>query len=64
MITFHKNQKGLLKTETQDKNGWINVICITKKEKKFLLKELQIPKAFDNDIEDIDERTRIEIADG
>ena len=64
MITFHKNQKGLLKTETQDKNGWINVICITKKEKKFLLKELQIPKAFDKDIEDIDERTRIEIADG
>ena len=40
MITFFKNQKGLLKTETQDKNGWINVVCKTKKENFFLLKEL------------------------
>lgn len=64
MITFYKNEKGLLKTETQDKNRWINVVCPTKEEKKFLLQELQIPEAFYNDIEDIDERPRIEIEDG
>ncbi|NGY37291.1 magnesium transporter CorA family protein [Flavobacterium sp. XN-5] len=64
MITFYKNEKGLLKTETQEKNGWINVVCPTKEEKKFLLQDLQIPEAFYNDIEDIDERPRIEIEDG
>jgi magnesium transporter len=64
MITFYKNEKGLLKTETQEKNGWINVVCPTPEEKKFLLQELQIPEAFYNDIEDIDERPRIEIEDG
>jgi magnesium transporter len=31
---------------------------------KYLLEELQIPEAFYNDIEDIDERPRIEIENG
>lgn len=47
-----------------EKNGWINVVCPTKEDKKFLLHELQIPQAFYNDIEDIDERPRIEIENG
>lgn len=64
MITFYKNENGLLKTETQEKKGWINVVCPTKEDKKFLLDELQIPEAFYNDIEDIDERPRIEIENG
>jgi magnesium transporter len=36
----------------------------TEAEKKYLLEELQIPEAFYNDIEDIDERPRIEIENG
>lgn len=47
-----------------EKNGWINVVCPTKEDKRFLLHELQIPQAFYNDIEDIDERPRIEIENG
>jgi magnesium transporter len=35
-----------------------------KQKKKYLLEELQIPEAFYNDIEDIDERPRIEIENG
>lgn len=63
MITFYKNENGLLKTEKQEKNCWINVVCPTIDDKKFLLDDLQIPEAFYNDIEDIDERPRIEIED-
>ena len=45
-------------------NCWINVECPTEEEKKYVLDELQIPEAFYNDIEDIDERPRIEVENG
>ena len=61
MITYYKNNKGLVQTEKREENCWINVVCPTKEETKFLLKELQIPEDFYSDIEDIDERPRIEI---
>ncbi|MCV9928009.1 magnesium transporter CorA family protein [Flavobacterium sp. LS1R49] len=64
MITFYKNNNGLFPTENRENNKWINVVCPTKEETKFLLHELQIPEAFYNDIEDIDERPRIEIENG
>lgn len=64
MVTFYKNENGLVKTDQTEKNCWINVVCPTKEDKKFLLHELQIPQAFYNDIEDIDERPRIEIENG
>jgi magnesium transporter len=64
MITYYKNIKGFVQTENIEENGWINVVCPTKEETKFLLKELQIPEDFYNDIEDIDERPRIEIENG
>jgi magnesium transporter len=64
MITFYKNENGLHKTENLGKDTWINAVCPTKEDKKFLLDELQIPQAFYNDIEDIDERPRIEIENG
>ncbi|GEC78351.1 magnesium transporter CorA family protein [Flavobacterium aquatile] len=64
MITFYKNENGLLKTDKREENCWINVVCPTNEDKKFLLNDLQIPEAFYNDIEDIDERPRIEIEDG
>jgi magnesium transporter len=64
MITYYKNQKGLTQTERREENCWINVTCPTKEETKFLLKELQIPEDFYSDIDDIDERPRIEIENG
>ena len=64
MITYYKNNKGLTQTENREENCWINVVCPTKEETKFLLKELHIPEDFYSDIEDIDERPRIEIENG
>ena len=61
MITYYKNNKGFTQTEKREENSWINVVCPTKEETRFLLKELQIPEDFYSDIEDIDERPRIEI---
>lgn len=64
MITFYKNNNGLFQTDNHEKNCWTNVVCPTKEETKYLLQDLQIPEAFYNDIEDIDERPRIEIENG
>lgn len=64
MITFYKNKNGLFQTENRENNSWINVVSPTTEDTKFLLQELQIPEAFYNDIEDIDERPRIEIENG
>ena len=64
MITYYKNNIGLTQTENREDSSWINVVCPTKEETKFLLQELQIPEDFYNDIEDIDERPRIEIENG
>jgi magnesium transporter len=44
-------------------NCWINVECPTEAEKKYVLDELK-SEAFYNDIEDIDERPRIEVENG
>lgn len=64
MITFYQNQKGLVPTAAQESPYWINTVCPTALDKKYLLDELQIPEAFYNDIEDIDERPRIEYEQG
>lgn len=61
MITYYKNNNGFVQTEASQDNCWINVVCPTKEETKHLLNDLQIPKDFYSDIEDIDERPRIEI---
>ena len=64
MITYYKNNKGFTQTDKREENCWINVVCPTKDEARFLLNELQIPEDFYSDIEDIDERPRIEIENG
>jgi magnesium transporter len=64
MITFYKNNNGLFQSDAQENNCWINVFNPTKEETQYLLEELQIPEAFYNDIEDIDERPRIETENG
>ena len=64
MIAYFKNQKGLTASETWEPHCWINVEEPTASEKLYLIKDLQIPEAFFNDIEDIDERPRIELDEG
>jgi len=64
MKAFYKNNNGLIETQEWIPNCWINIESPSETEKKYLLEELQIPEAFYNDIEDIDERPRIEIEDG
>jgi magnesium transporter len=64
MRAFYKNNNGLIAVQEWFPNCWINIECPTEAEKKYLLEELQIPEAFYNDIEDIDERPRIEVENG
>ncbi len=64
MRTFLKNGGGLLPAADWEPNCWINIESPTAEDKAYLLDELKIPEAFYNDIEDVDERPRIEIEDG
>ncbi len=64
MRAFYKNNNGLVETNEWSPNCWINIECPTLEEKKYLVEELTIPEGFYNDIEDIDERPRIESEDG
>ncbi|MGL2994801.1 magnesium transporter CorA family protein [Flavobacterium sp. TSSA_36] len=64
MKAFYKNNNGLIESSVWTPNCWINVECPTEEEKKYLLEELKVPEEFYNDIEDIDERPRIEVENG
>lgn len=64
MRVFYKNNNGLIASNVWIPNCWINIECPTDSERRYLLEELQIPEAFYNDIEDIDERPRIELENG
>jgi len=64
MITFYKNNNGLIHAQNPDNSCWINAVSPTAEETNYLLKELKIPEAFYNDIEDIDERPRLETENG
>jgi len=64
MINFVKNENGLSVTEKWESNCWINVQTPTQNERNYLIDELGIPEAFYNDIEDTDERPRIELENG
>lgn len=60
MITFYAKNNGLVPVQTLNQAQWISVVNPSDAEKQFLLGELRIPEAFYNDIEDMDERPRIE----
>ena len=64
MRAFYKNNNGLMSINEWIPNCWINIECPTEAEKKYILEDLEVPEAFYNDIEDIDERPRIEIENG
>lgn len=65
MITYYKNSiTGLVACENFEPDCWINIETPTTADKSYLINELQVPEDFYNDIEDIDERPRIEFEDG
>ncbi len=66
MVTFYKNtpNKGLTIIDKWESNCWTNVANPTQNEIDYLVNELQVPIDFLNDIEDIDERPRLENEDG
>lgn len=64
MITFYKNDRGLIPAQNPNESCWINVVSPTAQEIQYLLEDLKIPEAFYNDIEDIDERPRLETENG
>ena len=65
MITYYKNNAtGIAEAATHAESIWISAVNPTDIEKRRLLEEFRIPEAFYNDIEDIDERPRIEFENG
>jgi magnesium transporter len=63
MRMFFKNGGGLVTCDKWEPNCWVKIENPTEEDKDFLINELNIPEFFYNDIEDIDERPRIEIED-
>ncbi|HDP76516.1 MAG TPA: magnesium transporter CorA family protein [Bacteroidales bacterium] len=64
MISFWKRDIGLHPTAEWEPYCWVNVENPINEEKRYLLDELGVPDAFYNDIEDVDERPRIEYENG
>lgn len=65
MITYYKNNAtGIATTAAHAGSIWVSAVNPTLSEKRYLLDELKLPEAFYNDIEDIDERPRIEFENG
>lgn len=64
MRTFLKNGNGLVACEHWEPNCWVNIVEPTDNDKDYAVNELKVPTAFYDDIEDVDERPRIEVEDG
>lgn len=64
MISYLKTENGLVLCPNWEKKCWTNVEEPTLNDKKYLLEEINIPESYFNDIEDVDERPRIEYEDG
>ena len=65
MITYYKNNAtGIAVAANHADAIWTSAINPTESEKQYLIYELGLPEAFYNDIEDIDERPRIEFENG
>ena len=56
MVTYYAKKNGLIPVQTLNEAQWISVVNPSEAEKQFLLSTLNIPEAFYNDIEDMDER--------
>lgn len=64
MKTFYINSKGLIPCTNWESNCWVHVEQPTDEDVNYLVDDLKMPVSFYNDIEDVDERPRIELEDG
>lgn len=64
MKTFLENKDGLYAVENWQPHCWVHVECPTAEDREYLINELELPESFLNDIEDIDERPRVEDEEG
>lgn len=64
MISYLKSSNGFYTCKDWEPRCWVNVVCPTEAEKNFLIQDLEIPEPYFNDIEDVDERPRIELENG
>jgi magnesium transporter len=64
MMSYIKCLGGFHQCLNWEPNCWVNIECPTDAEKNYLINELNIPEPYINDIEDVDERPRIELEDG
>jgi len=64
MVNYFTTHAGLTPVTALTDAKWISAVNPTETEKQFLLNELKVPEAFYNDIEDMDERPRMEHEDG
>lgn len=55
---------GFAEKELWQKDCWINIETPTEQDALYLIRDLQIPEAFLSDIQDVDERPRIEQEEG
>ncbi|MDR1415585.1 MAG: magnesium transporter CorA family protein [Odoribacteraceae bacterium] len=63
MITFLKGHVGLAPLERWEPDCWINVVEPSDEDARYLTRELNVPPSFLQDIEDVDERSRLETED-
>lgn len=64
MRTFLVNGTGLVAVPKWEPNCWVNITKPTQEDKDYAIETLGVPDAFYEDIEDVDERPRIEVEDG
>ncbi|MDZ4668451.1 MAG: magnesium transporter CorA family protein [bacterium] len=64
MKSFIKSSNGFSNIDHWEANCWVNVECPTAADKVYLIDDLKIPESYINDIEDVDERPRIELEKG
>jgi magnesium transporter len=64
MIKYLVCTKGFYEVEKYSSKAWVCVMCPTPEEQTFLIEEFGVPEPFLKDIEDNEERPRVEYEDG
>jgi magnesium transporter len=64
MMTFLTGNVGFHAVSRWEPNCWINVTMPGEEDTRYLTREVGIPGSFLQDIEDVDERSRLEVEDG
>jgi magnesium transporter len=64
MIKYLVCNNGFYEAEKYSTKAWVRVMCPTPEEQTFLIEEFGVPEPFLSDIEDNEERPRVEYEDG